>query len=908
MRRVLCGLAAGVIVCHAAVAQAQQGSVQISAAGQGVTGNPQRIAGENQFEPDFGIAWLQPGVRFGTFQIELRGTKRAERLHLGRNYAALRDLKRGQYSWTFEAGDAYFNRALGGYGFSNLSTPAVTFSGGAIEARSDRATLNIVGGRATAWRNIFGTDPDTMAQTLGMARGTFRVNDRLDVLGRVSRISTSGLREFTFNIADSRQAGGGARFSLTPAVQLVADGSYVLYRRLDSNIQHRDGSMLVGANFLLSRGWVQINAARFSPGDFPAMNDPLHDRESAFAATEFDVWSRVRLFGGWEGIRTNIDPEPTLESSSSLPRNTASRGFGGVRVQFGPRSILTLRAENGDRITRPAQFGREIESDTGLRSAELQSSFGPITTYTRLSRRENVDRASLDATYTQDDLAAQLFMRLSRSTQLFGLGTYTRHRAATAAGTSYWQIGGGTQVQLTDRNLWIRGEGTASRNVDLLTRDFVPRASFNIGLNGELSRSTSFALNIAADRTPVLFGTGTPWTTRSIFRVVQTFSTGAARVSSGTSPAAVAATRSRGTGTILGVVFTDWNGNGILDPGEDPLENIPVRITAVSALTTRRDGEFSFLNVPAGAQEVGLDTSAIPVDFDPPVESSVSLELDRGTTRRVTFGLIPLGSLRGRVVRDANGNGRADPGEEAIDGAILVLDRGARSEQVRRGTYRFDSIRSGDHVVALIRESLPEGAVITGATEVPVALRRDQLSLEIDFLVTIEKRPETRKVFPSKIGAPQPPAPKPSAADRPAAKPPAAGTPAGAGPTATGSASGVGPAAARVPAAEAERKAAPVARNNTPAAIRPGSAAAGSIEDNFAVQVAALLDPLRARQMAAELSARGYPAYVMEPAADEPDGPYRVRIGHYRTRAAAAAAGARLERARGEKLWVIREQ
>jgi hypothetical protein len=58
-------------------------------------------------------------------------------------------------------------------------------------------------------------------------------------------------------------------------------------------------------------------------------------------------------------------------------------------------------------------------------------------------------------------------------------------------------------------------------------------------------------------------------------------------------------------------------------------------------------------------------------------------------------------------VRDANGNGRVDPGEEPIDGVILVLDRGARSEQVRKGAYRFDSIRSGDHVVSLIQASLP---------------------------------------------------------------------------------------------------------------------------------------------------------------------------------------------------------
>ena len=873
MRPVLSGLAAGLVVlCHALTGEAQQGTVQISGAAHAVAGNQLRTAGEDDVEPDFGVSWLQPGQRFGTFQFELRGTRRADRLHLGRTYAALRDVKYRGVSWTFEAGDSYFTRAIGEYGLSNLTTPAVTFSGGALTGRSADGAIHIVGGRTTAWRNIFGSDPDTLSQWIGMVRGSYRLTDRTQVLARASRIRTSGLREFTFTIADSRQAGGGVRFAWTPSVQLVGDASFVQYRRLDSNEQVRDGSYLTGVTFLLPRGWVQANVSRFSPGEFPAMNDPLHDRETAFAAAEYDVWSRVRLFGGYEGIRTNIDPDPSNTHSSNIPRNIASRGFGGVRAQLGSRSTVTLRVEEGDRVATPVNGGLERQTYAGLRAAEWQAAFGPLTTYARLSRRLNVEHANVDGSYTQDDLSAQLFMRVSRWTQVFGLGTYTRHEAGDSGGSSYWQAGGGAQVQLWQRNLWVRGEGTASRNVDLLTRQFVPRESFNFGLNGEFARGTSVAFNISADHAPVLFGDGSPWTARSILRVTQTFSTGASRAPAIGVPGAV--TRARGTGTILGTVFTDWNANGIQEPDELPLENVAVRVAGVSSVTTRRDGEFSFLNVPAGPQEVGLDPGAVPIDFDPPAESTVSVELDRGVTRRVTFGLIPLGTVRGRVVHDANRNGRVDPGEEPVDGAVLVLDGGARSEQVRRGIYRFDSIRSGDHVVSLLRESLPEGAVITGATEVPLALRRDQLAVEVDFAVAIEKRPETRRVFPPRGGA---------SPQKPGARPPAPAPPPGS-------------SAATLAATRPSMPAAPAA--GTPA---PGST------DSFAVQVAALLDPVRARDIVNQLTAAGYPAYLVEPAANDPDGPYRVRVGRYTSRAAAAATTARLERARGEKVWVIKE-
>jgi cell division septation protein DedD len=467
----------------------------------------------------------------------------------------------------------------------------------------------------------------------------------------------------------------------------------------------------------------------------------------------------------------------------------------------------------------------------------------------------------------------------------------TRHETGSSGGSSYWQVGGGAQMQLQQRNLWLRGEGNASRNVDLLTRDFVPRESFNIGLNGELARGLSFAFNIAADRTPLLFGTGTPWTTRSTVRLLQNFSTGSARVPAATSSVAAAVTRARGTGTILGTVFTDWNANGTRDPEEDPLENIPVRIAGVSSVTSRRDGEFAFLNVPTGPQQVGLDTSAIPVDFDPPAENSVTIELDRGVTRRVSFGLIPLGSVRGRVVRDANNNGRVDPGEEPLEGVVLMLDGGARSEQVRRGNYRFDSIRSGDHVVSLLRESLPEGAVITGATEVPLALKRDQLSIEVDFAVAVEKRPENRRVFPPRGGSPQTAAPKEVPANQPAAKQPASGPP-----------------AVRPPQPAPSITSSPGARTTvSPLARAMAITSSESRSLHFAVQVAALLDPLRARALVRELASAGYPAYLMPPGINDPDGPYRIRVGGYRTRAAANAAAIALGRQRNEELWVIRD-
>lgn len=880
MRQVLRGLAIAMLVFPAARAGAQQGSVQLSAAAQALTGDPSRLGGQRSLEPDFGVRWIQPGSRFGTFQIELRGTNRGGLPHLGRMQAVLRDLKYRGVSWTFDAGDTYVAPAIGDYRFSNLFTPAVTFSGAAVSGRTTNTTFAVVAGRTTAWRNIFGSDPDTLEQTLQLASVTHKISPLLQVQARASHVRTEDLKEFEFSIASSHQAGGGATFLLTPAIHLIADGSVVSYRRKDSEETTHDGSFLAGTSWLLARGWLQLNVSRFSPGDFPVLTYPLQDREGFFAAGEYDVLPRLRLFGGLDSFRGNLRPAD-LTVSSPIPLTDGKRTFGGFRFALWPQSAVTLRIEDGDRVSRPvrAGFGAATDSDTGSWSAEWQAIFGRATTFTRYSRRENVDRSNVAGSFTQHDASAHVFVTLSRAVQLFGLGMLTETGMAQGAGNKYWQAGGGTQVQVPRRNLWVRAEATVSRNIDLLTDAFVPRESVSVGLNGQLTRQMTVGFDVYVDRAPQPAASGSPWLTRSMLRVTHTVSTGTARAVErgigGTTPA-----RTAGTGSILGNVFADWNANGALDPDEGPLQGIPVRVSAVADAMTGANGQFTFLSVPAGAQEVGLDTAALPIDFDAPPQPSVRVELARGETERVAFGLVPLGSIAGRVVRDANANAAADPGEESIDGAIVILDGGARSEQTRRGRFKFDAVRSGEHTVQLLVESLGEGAKTTGPATLRVPLTREQLAAEVTFLVSIEKRPEIRRVFPSKVGAvTAPPAfvpPRTGSADRPA-QPPM--TP---------------PRSPSAPVAHARQD---VSRE--PKASTTKSAA------TYAVQIAAVRDGGRARALVKSLQSAGYPAYVLEPAA--PDVLFRIRVGTYPTHDAAEHARKRLERERGEKGWVTRE-
>ncbi len=205
-------------------------------------------------------------------------------------------------------------------------------------------------------------------------------------------------------------------------------------------------------------------------------------------------------------------------------------------------------------------------------------------------------------------------------------------------------------------------------------------------------------------------------------------------------------------GRWSGSVFADWDADGLPGPDEGPLEGIPIVLGKFAATTTSARGEFTFTNVPSGSQRIQVDLAALPVDFDPPAVPGLELDLSRGETRRVAFGLVPLGSVTGRVLRDANGNNIIDAGDEPVDGAVLVLDAGQRSEQARKGRYRFDAVRSGQHTLELLLESVPEGATMIGDRQVAIGITRAQQSSAVDFLLRIEKRPEIRKVFPPKGG------------------------------------------------------------------------------------------------------------------------------------------------------------
>jgi cell division septation protein DedD len=863
-------VAVGLVTLAAAPAQAQQqGSVQLSSSAQVVVADPERRAGQAALEPDLGLTVYQPGFRFGTLFIDIHAVRRAEHARVGQSSFGLREVKLGGLTWTVTAGDSAVTPALSGYSFTNLFAPQVTFSGGHVAGFARRGSVTLTAGRVTALRNIFGSDPQTVGQDMGQLNARFRPSPAVEVFARASHVRTRDAREFTWFIARGDDVGGGVRVRPIPTVELTADAGVSRYVRRGATEREQSATALLGGKWTLSRGWLEVNAQRFAPGYFAVLNTPYTDREGAYAAGEIMLAKPLRLFGGFEAFRTNLEPDSSAEGTMVMPRRFSQRAFAGARLHVGGRTFLTLRAEDGDRTSRAIrQPGANFDSDTGVVTAEMQSAVKGLTGFARYERRENVDHANGTGTYGQHTGSLQVFGRLKPGFQLFGSAMLIQ-QDRQPGGQTFLQGGGGFQLQLRSRPLWLRAEGLFTRSDDWETDTVLPHELFTVGLSGQLTPRTSLSFDVMFDRAPQQTASTSPWLGRSMIRLMHTLPTGSARVRSATRVTTRRGRRS--LGTLGGLAYADWNANGVRDEGEEPLSGVPFVFSGSeldevmeTRVTTGPAGEFAFVNVPQGRARVGLDLTALPVDYDPPTTTSRETEVRDRRGDKLAFGLVPLGSVTGQVLQDTDNDGREGPADVPVEGAVLLLDNGERSEQTRGGAFRFDAVRPGPHTVTLLRESLPENALLSGEHTREMVLGRTDMQATVRYLVRFEKRPEIRRVFPSKSV---------SRNGRPATPPPSA------------------PAVAR--ATEAPAPAATMSPTGPPRETAP--------RVWFAIQLAATHDRASARQLVDDLQRRGVDAYLSEDA----DGLAKVRVGSYRSRAAAGEELARLNEQRIEG-WIAK--
>jgi hypothetical protein len=109
-----------------------------------------------------------------------------------------------------------------------------------------------------------------------------------------------------------------------------------------------------------------------------------------------------------------------------------------------------------------------------------------------------------------------------------------------------------------------------------------------------------------------------------------------------------------GTSVIWGYVYADVNNNGVKDPTEQGLPNVPITLsgTVSSVQLTRADGSYSFGYLPPGTYDLaetqpgafidGMDTAVEPYSGCVENDQAHGLQLQPGATARCDFGEVGL--------------------------------------------------------------------------------------------------------------------------------------------------------------------------------------------------------------------------------------------------------------------------
>lgn len=717
-------------------------TVQITAATQVLAGDEARIGGLGRLQPDVGVQFAYPGSRAGHLYADVNVTSRAGRPVVGRGLVRLSGFEAAGLTWSLDAGDTQAGPVTPDFGFSNLLAPPLNLRGVYVAGRAEHTSVTASAAHVTARRNIFGTESLPTGQQLVQVALSHRPDRFLEVFARASDVRGNSPLGYTALVDASTETGGGLRYRLAADWELIADVGYSTFRRTGSRRTEGEVSALLGTTWTGSRGWLQINASRLALGHYAVGSYPYNDRSSVFATGEWWPHDRLRLFAGTDLARSGLDPAAAEEATVALPPGTSTRSFGGARLQFGSWSTLGIRGEGGGRDVHASKFGGGFATDSGAISADWNLRVRGANALVRYERRANVDEGGVGAAFTQHEGSAQLFVSLGGS-QIFAQGLFSQQVDQAGQGQTLWQASGGSQMSLG--RVFVRAEGAFGHTRDWVTRQVVKRQSLSASASGRISGDTGFSVDVYLDHTPVELQAASPWAMRAMLRVTHAFSFGTSR----TARAAGTAPYRGPTGKVAGVVFADWNGNGIADLDEDPVPG--VRIVAGPASAAGNDaGRFMLDAIPTGEHQVTLDLATVPASFDPPPEPGRAVRVSTKTTSTVDFGLVPLGSIHGIVYQDLDGDGVLSAPDALIDGAVLVLDDHVRTEVTREGRFWFDNVRIGTHAVSLLLPSLPDGALLAGSNTAEAVLSRDEPVSQVTFVITMEKRQEIRKVFSPK--------------------------------------------------------------------------------------------------------------------------------------------------------------
>jgi hypothetical protein len=177
---------------------------------------------------------------------------------------------------------------------------------------------------------------------------------------------------------------------------------------------------------------------------------------------------------------------------------------------------------------------------------------------------------------------------------------------------------------------------------------------------------------------------------------------------------------------VAGYTYLDENYNGVMDPGERKLEDIPMRLGNMMAVSDR-DGFFIFKPYFNDIYLLNFDYRNLIADYTPVTEEILVRVKDNQNVMQ-NFGVTINGTISGNVFIDKNANGVKDKDDDYLMWAgIEIAGLNKKDYTDQSGEYYFQNIPLGQHELVLLKESLPKGTrPLAGYTQ-DIFITEDQL-------------------------------------------------------------------------------------------------------------------------------------------------------------------------------------
>lgn len=159
------------------------------------------------------------------------------------------------------------------------------------------------------------------------------------------------------------------------------------------------------------------------------------------------------------------------------------------------------------------------------------------------------------------------------------------------------------------------------------------------------------------------------------------------------------------TGAIRGVVYKDFDGNGLQGRNEPGIPGIRVRAGRQETITNDH-GEYT-IEVSAKKARIGLDINTVPAGFVFSTALTRDVAIRHQKTVQVNFGLTARSGVYGVVYYDENENGKPDRGDQFFSNVVLRLDGEEITKTDFSGSYFFENITPGKHTVRIDINSIP---------------------------------------------------------------------------------------------------------------------------------------------------------------------------------------------------------